>query len=51
MTEFDDIIKSTQWAQNIHKSLGLSSQISEMRKTHERMTKSFSGLRACLNFI
>ena len=43
MAGFDDIIKSTQWAQNIHKSLGLSSQISEMLKTQERMTSSFGG--------
>lgn len=44
MTGIDDIIKSIQWTQNIHKSLGLSSQISEKLKTHERMTKGFSEL-------
>lgn len=44
MKGLDDIIKSTQLGQNIHKSLGLSSQVSEMLKNHERMTKGFSGL-------
>lgn len=44
MAGFDDIIKSTQWGQNIHKSLGLSSQISEMLKAQERMASSFGGL-------
>lgn len=44
MAGLDEIIKSTQWAQNIHKSLGLSSQISEILKTQERMTSNFGGL-------
>lgn len=44
MAGLDDMIKSTQWAQNFNKSLGLSSQISEMLKTQERMKNSFGGL-------
>ncbi|QDK77623.1 hypothetical protein EXU85_03050 [Spirosoma sp. KCTC 42546] len=44
MAGLDDIIKSTQWVQNVHKSLGLSSQISEMLKAQERMTSGFGGL-------
>ncbi|MEC4050080.1 hypothetical protein OX284_011615 [Flavobacterium sp. SUN046] len=44
MAVFDDIFKSTQWHQSIQKSLGLSSQLSEMFKTQERITKSLSGI-------
>jgi hypothetical protein len=44
MAGFDDIIKSTQWHQSIQKSLGLSSQLSEMFKAQERITKNLSGL-------
>ncbi len=44
MAGFDDILKSVQWSQNIQKSFGLSSQISEMLKAQERITKSFSGV-------
>lgn len=44
MAGFDDILKSAQWSQNIQKSMGLSSQLSEMFKVQERITKSFSGL-------
>lgn len=44
MVGLDDIIKSTQWAHNINKSLGLSSQISEMQKTQERINSDFGGL-------
>jgi len=44
MAGFDDIFKSAQWHQSIQKSLGLSSQLSEMFKTQERITKSFSGI-------
>ncbi|PRZ23284.1 hypothetical protein [Flavobacterium granuli] len=44
MAGLDDLIKSTQWAQNINKSLGVSSQISEILKTQERMKSSLGGL-------
>jgi hypothetical protein len=46
MAGLDDIIKSNQWTQNIHKSLGLSSQLSEMLKSHQRMTNGLSGLNS-----
>lgn len=44
MTGFDDILKSAQWHQSIQKSLGLSSQLSEMMNAQERITKSLSGV-------
>lgn len=44
MAGIDDILKSGQWSQNIQKSLGLSSQISEMLKARERNIKNFSGV-------
>ncbi|GAB2502998.1 hypothetical protein [Algoriphagus taiwanensis] len=44
MAGIDDIIKASQLTQNIHKSLGLSSQLSEMLKFQQRMTSGFSGL-------
>lgn len=44
MAGFDDIIKSAQWHQSIQKSLGLSSQISEMLKAQESITNSLSGV-------
>ena len=44
MTGFDYILKSVQWQQNIQKSLGLSSQLSEMFKAQERITRNLSGL-------
>lgn len=44
MAGFDDILKSVQWQQSIQKSLGLSSQLSEMMKAQERITKSLSGV-------
>jgi hypothetical protein len=44
MARFDDIFKSAQWHQSIHKSLGISSQISEMLKAQESITKSLSGV-------
>jgi hypothetical protein len=44
MAGFDDILKSAQWQHSIQKSMGLSSQLSEMFKTQERITKNFSGL-------
>jgi len=44
MAGFDDIFKSAQWHQSIQKSLGLSSQLSEMFKAQERITKSLSGI-------
>jgi len=44
MAGFDDILKSVQWQQSIQKSLGLSSQLSEMMKAQEKITKSLSGV-------
>jgi hypothetical protein len=44
MAGFDDILKSAQWHQSIQKSLGLSSQLSEMMNAQERITKSLSGV-------
>ncbi|MCU0350349.1 MAG: hypothetical protein MUF43_05895 [Flavobacterium sp.] len=44
MAGFDDLLKSVQWQHSIQKSLGLSSQLSEMMKTQERITKSLSGV-------
>ena len=44
MAGFDDIFKSAQWHQSIQKSLGLSSQLSEMFRTQERISKSLSGI-------
>lgn len=44
MTRLDDILKSSQWHQSIQKSLGLNSQISEMLKAQESITKNLSGV-------
>lgn len=44
MAGFDDILKSTQWHQSIQKSLGLTSQLSEMMKAQASITKSLSGV-------
>lgn len=44
MAGFDDIFKSAQWHQSIQRSFGLSSQISEMLKAQESITKSLSGV-------
>lgn len=44
MAGFDDILKSVQWQQSIQKSLGLSSQLSEMFKAQESITRNLSGL-------
>lgn len=44
MTGFDAILKSVQWQQSIQKSLGLSSQLSEMFKAQESITRNLSGL-------
>ena len=44
MDGFDYILKLAQWSDRIQKSLGLNSQISEMLKTHERITQSLSGV-------
>lgn len=44
MAGLDDILKSSQWHQNVQKSLGLSSQLSEMFKVQESITKNLSGL-------
>lgn len=44
MAALDDIIKSFQGTQNIHKSLGISSQLTEILKSHQRMTSGISGL-------
>ncbi len=43
MTGLDNILKLAQRQQNIHKSLGFSTQLSEMFKAQERITNSFSG--------
>lgn len=51
MEGLDDIIKSNQWSQNIHKSLGLSSQLSEMLKSHQRMTSEFSRLNTITDLV
>ena len=45
MTKFENIIKLAQRNQSIQKSLGLSSQLSEMLKSQESDTKSLSGIR------
>lgn len=44
MTEFSEMLKSSQWSQDIEKSIGLSTQFSEMFKAHEPITKSLGGL-------
>lgn len=44
MAGFDDLLKSVQWQHSIQKSLGLSSQLSEMMKAQEKITKSLSGV-------
>lgn len=44
MAGFDDILKSAQWHKSIQKSLGLTSQLSEMMKAQERITRSLSGV-------
>lgn len=44
MAGFDDILKSAQWHQSIQKSLGLSSQLSEMMKAQASITKRLSGV-------
>lgn len=44
MTGIEDILKSAQWHQNLQKSLGISSVISEMLKNQNSITKSYSGI-------
>jgi hypothetical protein len=44
MAGFDDILKSAQWHQSIQKSMGLSSQLSEMFKVKDSIAKNLSGL-------
>jgi hypothetical protein len=44
MTNLDAIIKATQWSDNLKKSFGLNSSLSEMLKAQEKMTNSISGL-------
>jgi len=44
MAGFDDILKSAQWHQSIQKSLGISSQLSEMFKLQDSIAKNLSGL-------
>lgn len=46
MAGLDDILKSIQWTQYIHKPLVLSSQFSEMLKSYQRMTNGFSSLNS-----
>lgn len=42
MAKFDDLLKVAQLQKNIQKSLGLSSQLSEMFKAQEILSKNFS---------
>ena len=44
MTGFEDILKSANWHQSLNKSLGISSVISEMLKTKDSITNSYSGI-------
>lgn len=44
MAGFDDILKSAQWHQGFQKSLGISSQLSEMFKVQDSIAKNLSGL-------
>lgn len=44
MTGYDNILKMVQWHKNIQKSLGLGSQLSEMSKAHESITKGLSSI-------
>lgn len=44
MANIDDILKSVQWSQNLSKSMGLSSQITNMLKAQKQIPQSFSGL-------
>lgn len=44
MTNLDAIIKATQLSDNLKKSFGLNSPLSEMLKTQEKITNSISGL-------
>lgn len=44
MAGFDDILKSAQWHQSIQKSMGISSQLSEMFKVQDSIAKNLSGL-------
>lgn len=43
MTGINDILKSTQWMQNIPNSYGLSSQISEILKTQGKISSNLAG--------
>jgi hypothetical protein len=45
MADFEDILKSAQWHQNIQKSLGLSTQLSELMEAQASFTKSLGGVR------
>lgn len=44
MAGLDDILKSVQWSDKLQKSLGLTSQFSEMFKVQESISKSLSGV-------
>ena len=50
MEGLDDIIKCTQWMQNINKSLGFSSEFTEMMQFHQRIANNLSGLNAITDF-
>lgn len=51
MADFDDIIKSTQLHQGIQKSLGLSSQFTQMMKAQENMIMSLSGINMEIELV
>jgi len=51
MAGFDDIFKSHQWHQSIQKSLGLTSQLSEMFKAQESITRNLSGLSMATELV
>jgi hypothetical protein len=40
MSGLNDILKSTQWMRDLYKPIGLNSQIAEMLRTQERISKS-----------
>jgi hypothetical protein len=50
MAGIEDIFKTAQRYQSIQKSLGISSQLTEMFNTQEKTSKSFSGLNMVSEF-
>lgn len=51
MKEIESLISSLQLTQNMNKSLGFSSQITDMIRTHEIMANKLSGLGSISQFI